>query len=184
MAQTIKEKYFDWICDLIDHNECDEETSYTKLLHYLNSVDFTYILEMDENRLEDGIDLRYRFGYEMDYPREVIENGLGNAPCSILEMMVALSIRCEEGFMDDIDEGNRTGEWFWNMIENLGLGNMTDLNFNERYANTVIHKFLNRKYTSNGKGGLFTVKKPKYDMRDVEIWYQMMWYLDEYLNLK
>lgn len=85
MAQTIKEKYFDWICDLIDHNEGDEETSYTKLLHYLNGVDFTYILEMDENRLEDGIDLRYRFGYEMDYPREVIENGLGNAPCSILE---------------------------------------------------------------------------------------------------
>lgn len=184
MAQTIKEKYFDWICALIDHNECDDETSYTRLLHYLDNEEFVYILEMDENRMEDGIDLRYRFGYEMNYPREVIENSLGDDSCSVLEMMVALSIRCEEGFMDDIDEGNRTGEWFWNMIENLGLGNMTNLNFNERYSSTVIRKFLNRKYTSNGKGGLFTVKKPKYDMRDVEIWYQMMWYLDEYLNLK
>lgn len=184
MMQDIKEQYFDWICELIDHTECDDETSYSNLLHYLNSVEFTYILEMDENRLEDGIDLRYRFGYEMNYPRDVIENGLGNDSCSVLEMMIALSIRCEEGFMDDIDEGDRTREWFWNMIENLGLGSMTNLNFNERYSNTIIRKFLNREYASNGKGGLFTVKRPKCDMKDVEIWYQMMWYLDEYLNLK
>lgn len=184
MAQTLKERYFDWICELIDHNECDDETSYTTLLHHLDDVEFTYILEMDQNRMEDGIDLRYRFGYEMGYQKELIERSLDNKPCSVLEMMVALSIRCEEGFMDDLEEGNRTGEWFWNMIENLGLDTMTNLNFDERYFDVVIRKFLNRKYASNGKGGLFTVKKPKYNMRDAEIWYQMMWYLDEYLNLK
>ena len=184
MAQTVKEKYFDWICELIDHTECDTESSYFKLLHYLNEVKFTYILEMDENRMSDGINLKYRFGHVMGYPNELIENSLRNDSCSILEMMVALSIRCEEGFMDNIDEGDRTGEWFWSMIENLGLDTMTDLNFNKRYCDIVVRKFLTRTYASNGKGGLFTVKKPKSDMRDVEIWYQMMWYLDEYLNLK
>ena len=184
MAKTIKEKYFDWICELIDHNEYDDKTSYSMLLHYLDSIDFTYILEMDENRMEDGLDLRYRFGYEMGYPADVIEKNLNDRACSILEMMVALSIRCEEGFMDNLVEGNRTGEWFWNMIENLGLDTMTNLYFDEKYVDDVIQRFLNRDYEPNGKGGLFTVKKSKSDMRDVEIWCQMMWYLDEYLNLK
>lgn len=184
MAQTIKDKYFDWICEIINHNECDDETSYTELLHYLDDVEFTYILDMDQNRLEDGIDLRYRFGYEMKYSRDIVENNLDNRPCTVLEMMVALAIRCEEGFMDDLDEGDRTGEWFWNMIESLKLDTMTNLNFDENYCDSVIDIFLNREYAPNGEGGLFTVKNPKSDMRDVEIWYQMMWYLDEYLNLK
>jgi hypothetical protein len=184
MAYTIKEKYFNWICELIDHTECDDETSYTNLLYFLDDVDFTYELEMDQNRMEDGIDLRYRFGYDMGYSREIIEDNLDDRPCSVLEMMVALSIRCGEDFMDDIDEGNRTGEWFWNMIESLGLDTMTNINYDEKYSNMVIRKFLKRKYAPNGKGGLFTVKNPKTSLRDVEIWYQMMEYLDEYLNLK
>ena len=38
---------------------------------------------------------------------------LDNKTCSVLEMMIALAIRCEEHIMDDPDVGNRTGQWFW-----------------------------------------------------------------------
>lgn len=183
MAQTIKDIYFDWICELVDHTECDDETSYSILLSYLDNIEFTYILDMDQNRIEDGIDLKYRFGYDLNYPRDVIEKNLGDKPCSILEMMVALSVRCGEIFIDNLEEDDRTGELFWNMIESLGLETMTNSNFDERRFNIIINRFLNRKYRSDGKGGLFTLKNPKSDMRTVEIWYQMMWYLDEYLNL-
>ena len=41
---------------------------------------------------------------------------------------------------------------------------------------------MNREYDSDGKGGLFTVKQSKYDMRTVEIWWQMNWYLDSILE--
>ena len=183
MAKRIRHKYFDWICELIEnHDEYGEDLSYTKLLQHLDSIEFTYILEMDGNRFTDGEDLRYRFGYEMHYQRELIEDNLDGRPCSVLEMMVALAVRCEE-IMDSPDEDNRTGQWFWEMIDSLGLGGMTDLNFDAEYVDRVISKFLNRKYKSNGSGGLFTVKKPAYDMRNVEIWSQMMWYLDEYLKI-
>ena len=184
MSQRLHDEYFDWMCELINHDEYDENLSYKKLLCYLDNVEFTYILEMDENRAQDGIDLRYRFGYEVGYSRELIEDHLDDRPCSILEMMVALSIRCEEGIMDDPDIGDRTGKWFWDMISSLGLDDMTDSRFDEKRLSRVIHRFLCRAYKPNGEGGLFTLKYHRQDMRDIEIWYQMMWHLDEYLCLE
>lgn len=181
MTYNIEQQYFDWICDSIGTRD---EPSYSKLLYYLDSVEFTYILEMDSNRMEDGIDLRYRFGYYMQYPKELIQRYLDNRPCSVLEMMAALAIRCEEDIMCDPDEGDRTGEWFWGMIDNLGLSDMTDSDFDVEYVDYIITRFLDREYEPNGEGGLFSVRRCRADMRTVEIWYQMMWYLDEILNLK
>ena len=94
-------------------------------------------------------------------------------------MMVALAIRCEEHIMGDQDIGDRTGLWFWGMIENLGLLSMTDTAFNKRRVDEIIDIFLNREYKRNGEGGLFTVKNHRDDLRTVEIWYQLMWYLNE-----
>jgi len=137
---------------------------------------------MDGNREADGIDLRYRFGYENSYEDPMIAANLDDRPCSVLEMLIALSIRCEEHIMDDPDIGDRTGEWFWNMIENLALGSMSDSKFDRDYVNNAISRFLNREYKRNGEGGLFTIKHCKYDLRTVEIWYQMCWYLDDILK--
>ena len=83
--------------------------------------------------------------------------------------------------MDDPDVGNRMGQWFWNMIVNLGLGSMSDSRFDAEYTDNVIFRFMDRKYKRNGEGGLFTVERCKSDMRSVEIWYQMNWYLDSIL---
>jgi hypothetical protein len=93
-------------------------------------------------------------------------------------MMVALSIRIEEEIMDDQSVGDRTGQWFWGMIVNLGLGYMDNDRFNEPVARERIDIFLNREYEPDGRGGLFTIKGCPYDLRDVEIWYQINWYLD------
>lgn len=67
------------------------------------------------------------------------------------------------------------------MIRSLGLESMDDLYFNRQYVVDKIQKFMNHQYESNGKGGLFTVNNPKYDMRFVEIWWQMNWYLNDIL---
>ena len=52
------------------------------------------------------------------------------------------------------------------------------MNIREVYAIDVIRRFLNRDYERDGKGGLFTIEHCRYDMRDIEIWYQANWYLD------
>lgn len=178
LLNSLSNNYFDWMCSLISDKEHDS-SDYYKLLSYLNDIEFTYIIPMDENRAIDGVDFRYRFAYENHFSREFIDRYLSNRPCSVLEMMVSLAFACEENIMDDPKFGNRTGKWFWGMIDNLGLGKMTDDVFDVKRVDKVITKFLDRKYQSNGKGGLFTLKHCRYDLREVDIWYQMMWYLVE-----
>ena len=55
---------------------------------------------------------------------------------------------------------------------------MVDERYDRRYVDTVISRFLNRDYEPNGRGGLFTVRNRKEDLREVEIWYQLQWFLD------
>ena len=93
-------------------------------------------------------------------------------------MMIALAIRCEENIMDDPHMGDRTGQWFWGMITNLGLGGMTDESFDIDSASRKIRRFLDRKYEPDGTGGLFTIPRCSVDLRTVEIWYQLCWFLD------
>ena len=173
--------YFDWMCQLVYTNRYSKNLSYRKLLSRLHDTDFTYILSMDGNRSEDGIELRYRFGNENGYDHPMIASYLDARPCSVLEMMVALSLRCEENITSDPDYGDRTGQWFWNMIVSLGLGSMDDEKFDRVYVDDVIKKFLERDYEPNGKGGLFIIDNCDYDLRDAEIWYQLCWYLDQEL---
>lgn len=172
----IRKEYFEWLYSIVCEGRVSNEYSFRKLLEYLHEVEFTYRMKIDNDRASDGIRLRRRFAnsYEdYDYAIESIEG-----PCSILEMMVALSIRCEEAIMTDPDYGDRTGQWFWRMIVNLGLGSMSDNRFDEKYVKNVINDFLKRRYEPDGRGGLFTIKNRDADLRSIDIWTQMMWYLD------
>lgn len=180
VCNIVNDKYFDWMCELVCDERYPVRRSYRKLLSYLHERDFTYILEFDGNRAEDGIYLRYRFAYEhRGYNEEVVLNCLDRGPCSILEMLVALALRCEEDMMDDLDLGNRTGKWFWEMISSLGLRSMSDSYFRKQQVDIIIDKFLNREYEPDGRGGLFTIPNSRQDLREIEIWQQMCWHLND-----
>ncbi len=132
---------------------------------------------MDDNREADGINLRYRFGYECGYEDYIIAEYIDIAPCSVLEMMAALAIRCEE-IMERADNANLTGEWFRVMLRSLGLAKYDNAQMDISAVRSITERFLDREYKPNGKGGLFTVSR-KCDMRNIEIWYQMQYWLDE-----
>ena len=160
--------YFIWLTDFV------YDKRFVKLLEYLHCVEFVWVLPRDENRAADGLALRYRFCYERGMPDA--ERYL-TGPCTMLEMMVALALRCEETIMDDPKYGSRTKQWFWNMITSLGLGSMTDDRFDQVRIDDVLGIFINRNYKPDGRGGLFTIRRPPSDMRGMEIWSQMCWYL-------
>lgn len=171
-------EYFTWLFDLVCKGRYDQGVSFKKLLMHLHNTEFRYILSRDENRAEDGISLRRRFAFGiLGYSdlREITDHLIG--PCSVLEMMIALAIHCED-LMDDSRVGDRTAQWFWNMVVNLGLGSMTDDRYNKRAVDDILETFLNRKYAPDGYGGLFVIRDCDDDLREVEIWCQLTWYLD------
>ena len=83
-----------------------------------------------------------------------------------------------EYIMSDPEQGDRTRIWFWTMISNLELDDMIDSKFNADYVGNAVQRLLNREYERDGKGGLFRIKHCKYNLRNVEIWYQANWYLN------
>lgn len=68
---------------------------------------------------------------------------------------------------------------FWNMVVSLGLAAMDDSRFSEDRAEFILDRFDSRDYQPNGAGGLFTLSHPTEDMRQIDIWYQLMAYLNE-----
>lgn len=182
MCESLKNEYFMWIFDIISHDRYSVNTKYSALLEHLFAINFTWLIDMDENRAKDGLSLRHKFGDENEYRLEFIDQELGHLPCSVLEMMVALAYRCEDSIMGDERFGDRTGYWFWGMVVSLDLGMMTNRKYDPIYVDGVINRFLDRQFEPNGDGSLFTTKDPNKDFRNVEIWYQMMDYLNSYLD--
>ena len=172
-------QYFDWQRETVCGRWEPRNLSFYKLLAFLFQQDFIPSCEMDESRAEDGRDLRYRFAQERNIPYAAVNNATSGIPCSMLEMMVGLSIRIEEHIMADSEAGNRVGQWFWNMVVSLGLAAMDDARFNDCRARFIIDRFNQRAYQPNGAGGLFTLISPNVDMRKLDIWYQLMAYLNE-----
>lgn len=172
--ERINNDYFDWLCDLIDSKRFSKHISYRKLLMHLHNIEFTWFILNDDNRADDGIQLRRKYALAMD---DLSLQRYLQGPCSVLEMMIALAVRCEDWIMDDDQMGNRTGQWFWGMVHNLDLNSMTDTKFDRDYVDDVVARLLNREYEPDGRGGLFTVRGCKYDLRKVELWCQLSWYL-------
>lgn len=180
-------EYFHWIYSKVSSNLNANIPTYKDLLWYLLFVRFSGpYFGLDENRAIDGLRMRLDFAEEYGYDENDITEEMGLDECSMLEMMVALSIRCEENIMEDTEYGDRVGQWFWSMIASLGLGWAKDGVFrvHDHYEDIdyVIVRFLKREYSYNGKGGLFTVDNPPADMRKTDIWYQMCFYLEEIIS--
>lgn len=185
--EKMNDYYFYYITWLVkDRSRFSKK--YENLLRHLHKIPFRYSIPMDANREDDGINLRYRYGEENGHSSAEIAAYLDDRPCSILEMMTALCVRCEESIMDGYSLkclpsfDSFTEYLFGLMLKNLGLSEMDDHNYDIDYVDDRINRFLSRDYAYNGDGGLFKLENPPRDLRGVEIWYQMCWYIDEMIG--
>lgn len=156
--------------------------NYWYLLKTLHSMEFYWIIDRDENRARDGENLRVKYFYEVNSEDTKYDDILYR-PCTVLEMLVALAIRIEgitAGW--EQDSKDRTADWFWEMVRNLDLMDCSDDNWSENCRAKVqyyIQNFMDRKYETNGVGGLFPLKSVCQNQRRVEVWYQMQAYIQE-----
>ena len=172
MDEPLDEKYLTWLYSKVGATEVTSpKRTYWSLFRYLYQKEFVWTIPNDDNRMEDGRDLRYEFLEDArvtDPDPDWMDMG-----CSILELLVALARRLE------FEDGKPARNWFWHLLDNLGLDKQTDARFDQIYTEDVIDVFIWRNYESNGRGGLFPLKHPKEDQRGVEIWYQLNAYILE-----
>ena len=176
-------QYFDWLVHFVWENRSLNDVNYHMLFTFLFNEPFVPTTIQDEARASDAISMRHRFEHKFG------DMGICDIcpTVNMLEMMVALAYRMEDSIMADNDYGDRTGQWFWEMVCSLGLGGMSDRSFNEAKARAIMDRFDSRGYSYNGEGGLFTIPKElindqNFDMRKLDIWYQMHAYITTVLH--
>lgn len=176
-SEELRKIYFDWLFDLIkrDGKNIHRRNDDKDIAHFLYEKKFYSLVPNDDNRVEDGIKLREIFLSEINKSNN---NHPLNGPCNMLEMLIALSQRMDY-ILYDQNIGERTSKWFWLMIENLDLQPMFSDEEVIHENELILDRFLERKYTFSGRGGLFPVKRTSQDQRKVEIWYQMQHYIGE-----
>ncbi|MBQ0089523.1 MAG: hypothetical protein KBT27_09355 [Prevotellaceae bacterium] len=163
--------YLAWLSVHISPSEDPERPQrYYELLRYLNDVEFEYGHPMDENRVKDGYDLRDMFLTSTGYPYSF---EFEHRTVSVLEVLVALSARCENDIMGDPSVGDRTCTWFWAMISNLGLDELDNEHFNVVRCEEILRTFMYREYGSDGNGGPFYIPHYTGDLRKLELWVQL-----------
>ena len=163
--------YFDWLA-MIAMPDWKQRSKYYEALSRLFTTRFVSLVKGDQNRAKDGESLRELYEDETGESCDIY------GECSVLEMMVALAMRCEEQIMYDPDEGDRTHVWFWEMFSNLGLDKFDENRFDEQeFCDTLCH-FLGRKYDQNGHNGPFYIPGFEGDMRKIELWYQLGYYIE------
>lgn len=175
MSALLDELYYTWlysqICSLRLKNPA---RTYHKLFRLLFTHEFVWFVPNDDNRVEDGRDLRYECLEENGYDPDDVDQDWLKMGCSCLELLIGLSRRLA------FETSGDPGEWFWEMLENLELSKYSDKLFlPDKQIRDVLDQVIWRTYRWNGDGGLFPLQKASSDQRDVELWYQLMSYIEE-----
>lgn len=165
--------YFDWLTGLVaEGGNSGRVKEYSDMLEFLFYQVFLFTVPNDDNRSDDGCELRKKF--ESRTGSRLGRQTFYRA-CTVLEMMIGVAERMAFFIFDpEKSEEPDAACCFWEMIDNVGFGSNNVAN------EQLLGKLLYRTYNRDGTGGsMFPVPGTTVDMRKVEIWYQMMLYLNE-----
>lgn len=167
MDAELENKYFEWLYSKIEL----PHRPYWSLARKLHKKEFVWLVANDDNRVEDGRELRYVFSYETGTMLTPAWHSFG---VSMLEVLIALSERL--AFLAE----RTPREWFWELMANLDLEQFSDERYTkrkEREIDRILDRVIWRTYSYSGEGGLFPLEFPTQDQRKVELWYQMNAYI-------
>ena len=173
-------QYFEW---LLDKTRCRyvNTDDYSRLLEYLFNYEFTWSIPFDSNRADNGIGLRYEFESETG-----LMGRTDDEPCSDLEMLIALARDWEHEITYDFHKGDRSPQWFWTLIDNLGLLEYPNWRISPGVMDEIdeiLDVWHTRKFSETGIGSPFPVKNWYGDQKTVEIWMQLQNYVIENIEI-
>ena len=167
-----RDPYFNWLCITINNR------NYIELAWALHLTKFQAKLPSDQNRGMDGMHLRVEFMER----HGALGSSTNRGPCTMLEFLIGIA-KNMSFLMYGNSSDHRTAYYFWVLIRNLGLDKCRDDKWfdinGDFFVEDAVHRILDRQYEPNGRGGLFPLRRPPQDQRQVEIWYQMHAWLNE-----
>ena len=169
-------QYLNFLCNVVGR-----AYEYDKLLEHLHGIEFYSLVPNDDNRGVDGEQLRTIF---IDEVGPQGSTSLPKGRCSVLEMLIGVSYRLEFELLGGRYE-RPACDWFWVLIENLELEWCDNVLYSRlesvREVDERVKNLLERRYGTDGRGGLFPLKVARQDQRRIEIWYQMSaWVIENY----
>ena len=182
IMEPLDERYFVWLYSMVANPEIgDPKVTYWRLLKQLFEKEFVWIVSRDDNRIEDGKELRIAFLRDQGLRREDVDPNWIEIGCSFLELMIAMSDRLRF----EVDPDSQLAYWFWEVLmENIGLRRHNDVgNHMKRHIDDVLNRVIFRQYEPDGRGGFFPLRYPPKDQTRVELWYQLSAYVNEILGL-
>ena len=171
MEESIWNDYLDWLLEYVNF----KKKGYHRLMKYLHDIEFEWIINRDQNRAEDGLNVR-RIFIEETFDRSV--SLIFNEPCTVLEMLIALANRIENEYIGDPNNPHPE-DIFWEILCNLGLDEYYDKVFDVFEVDRILEKWMHRDFNFDGYGSIFPLNDAEFDQRDIEIWSQMNQYLME-----
>src|SRR4029077_5304027 len=148
MKNQVEQRYFEWLISQIDIRGT---RTFYELFEMLFIIEFVWTVPHDDNRLQDGLDLRTEFlnGQKIHWDKGA----------TVLERLIALSRRLA------FTAGGRAEDWAWQLLANLRLTKMTDpLTENKaRKVTNILETLIWRQYREDGLGGFFPLNWPDKD---------------------
>lgn len=179
MEELLRKEYEDYLWTLVDGNS-ETYKNYRHLFDILCHYRFVSKIHKDENRENDGYLLRNRFAAEKNYSViEVLQ--LLTYDCTVCELLIALASRINSELISKPVDDDRTADWFWRMVRNLGLMRFKGELTGDQVIiiQTIIDIWMGRSFDFNGVGSPFPLNHPASDQRNIELWFQANYYIME-----
>ena len=174
IEQPLDELYLTWLYNQVGSVKAKRSSrTYWSLLRQLYTKEFVWFVPNDDNRAEDGKELRYEF--INDEGLEDVDPEWVTLGCSMLELLIGLSRRLT------FETDREPQYWFWEMLKNIGLESYNDKvhPYPHKEIDAILERVIWRTYDRDGHGGLFPLKRATKDQRKIELWYQLSAYLLE-----
>lgn len=175
MSHALDEQYFEWLYSQVCSVKLKNPArTYWNLFRILFRTEFLWFVPNDDNRVEDGRDLRYEFLECKRIDQRDVDPEWISMNVSMLEVLIGIARRL--GFLMN----SSADEWFWELLENLDLRQYNDsTHIPQQRVEGIIDRVIWRTYKRNGQGGLFPLQRARQDQRETEIWYQLNAYILE-----
>lgn len=171
----------EYLCYLMNRVQIEAAgpSGYLELCKLLHATSFIPIIEMDENRSYECIELRADFiARNLDlYDSEGEGLDILDQNGTMLELLVVLSEKIQYE-LEGSEYDASTRKFFIEMLENAGL-NMTNDIFDESTAVSRLELINTRLFNWDGEYSFFPLRNPHSDQRYQELIVQMNNYIED-----